>query len=198
MTQQIAWPWPAHARLDVLLLGNRGAQRHARDAPAACSLGLALAPPLRFSRPYATQGTGAAAACRARAHCMNHAVVPGWPYCTCTPPPSPSGLWHALKVYAGVWAEIVRGEELVETRLNKVASWWLLDAQFCQFGANWAFLDIMNKSKEHGFLGFRNTVKSFASRHMDRQAKGVQDCSLMPFIYLFLVVLRPDAVLYIT
>ena len=61
-----------------------------------------------------------------------------------------------------------------------------------------AFLDSMNKSKEHGFLGFWNTVKSFASRHMDRQAKGVQDCSLMPFIYLFLVVLRPDAVLYIT
>ncbi|RLN42313.1 hypothetical protein C2845_PM01G18690 [Panicum miliaceum] len=52
--------------------------------------------------------------------------------------------------------------EFVETQLNEVTSWWLVDAQFCQFGANRAFLvDSMNKSKEHGFLGFRNTVKSF-------------------------------------
>ncbi|KAJ1296640.1 hypothetical protein BS78_01G317700 [Paspalum vaginatum] len=70
-------------------------------------------------------------------------------------------LTEAMAAKEAVWAEIVKENELVETQLDEVASWWLVDAQFCQFGANRAFLDSMNKSKEHGFLGFRNTVKSF-------------------------------------
>ncbi|WVZ57332.1 hypothetical protein U9M48_007730 [Paspalum notatum var. saurae] len=70
-------------------------------------------------------------------------------------------LTEAMAAKEAVWAEIVREKELVETRLDEVASWWLVDAQFCQFGTDRAFLDSMNKSKEHGFLGFRNTLKSF-------------------------------------
>ncbi|TVU46483.1 hypothetical protein EJB05_06023, partial [Eragrostis curvula] len=60
-----------------------------------------------------------------------------------------------------VWAEIVKENELLETQLCEVANWRLVDNLVNQLGANWKLLDSMNKSKEHGFLGFRNTVKSF-------------------------------------
>ncbi|TVU46490.1 hypothetical protein EJB05_06030, partial [Eragrostis curvula] len=60
-----------------------------------------------------------------------------------------------------VWAEIVKENELLETQLCEVANWWLVDNLVNELGANWKLLDSMNKSKEHGFLGFRNTVKSF-------------------------------------
>ncbi|OEL25801.1 Iridoid synthase [Dichanthelium oligosanthes] len=68
---------------------------------------------------------------------------------------------EAMAGKEGVWEAIVTENNLVETKLNEVVSWWLVDGQFCQFGTNRTFLDSMNKSKEHGFLGFRNTVKSF-------------------------------------
>ena len=60
-----------------------------------------------------------------------------------------------------VWAAIVTENELVETELGEVASWWVIDAVADQFGLGLEILDSMNKSKEHGFLGFRNTIKSF-------------------------------------
>jgi hypothetical protein len=44
------------------------------------------------------------------------------------------------------------------TKLEEVASWWFVDAML---GIEFEHLDTMNKSKEHGFLGFRNTVNSF-------------------------------------
>ncbi|KAJ1268134.1 hypothetical protein BS78_07G113700 [Paspalum vaginatum] len=62
-----------------------------------------------------------------------------------------------------VWAEIVAEEGLVPTRLHEVANWWTMDVTADQFGLNLEILDCMNKSKEHGFLGFRNSVKSFNS-----------------------------------
>nr|AAP20856.1 hypothetical protein OSJNBa0032H19.30 [Oryza sativa Japonica Group] len=56
---------------------------------------------------------------------------------------------------------IVREEGLVAAaELDQVANWWFVDALFMD---KWEFLDTMNKSKEHGFLGFRNTVKSFGT-----------------------------------
>jgi len=60
-----------------------------------------------------------------------------------------------------VWAAIVTENELVETELGEVASWWVIDAVADQFGLGLEILDSMNKGKEHGFLGFRNTIKSF-------------------------------------
>uniref|UniRef100_A0A0D3FJY3 PRISE-like Rossmann-fold domain-containing protein n=1 Tax=Oryza barthii TaxID=65489 RepID=A0A0D3FJY3_9ORYZ len=67
-------------------------------------------------------------------------------------------LWPVL---AGSWSWIVREEGLVAAaELDQVANWWFVDALFMD---KWEFLDTMNKSKEHGFLGFRNTVKSFGT-----------------------------------
>ncbi|PUZ44225.1 hypothetical protein GQ55_8G072700 [Panicum hallii var. hallii] len=59
-----------------------------------------------------------------------------------------------------LWAEIVKENNLVPTQLHEVANWWFVDALF---SVELEFLDSMNKSKEHGFLGFRNTTKSFKS-----------------------------------
>jgi nucleoside-diphosphate-sugar epimerase len=64
----------------------------------------------------------------------------------------------AMPRKAAVWAEIVEENQLVATQLHEVANWWFVDGLFY---AKWEFLDSMNKSKEHGFLGFRNTAKSF-------------------------------------
>ncbi|KAF2320946.1 hypothetical protein GH714_032124 [Hevea brasiliensis] len=66
-------------------------------------------------------------------------------------------LVEMMKDMGPVWDEIVREKELVPTRLEEVAAWWFVD--LCFQGAS--FLDTMNKSKEHGFVGFRNTKKSF-------------------------------------
>lgn len=57
-----------------------------------------------------------------------------------------------------VWEEIVRENELVPTTLEEVANWTYADAVL---GVELEHLDNMNKSKEHGFLGFRNSVNSF-------------------------------------
>ncbi|CAL4931708.1 unnamed protein product [Urochloa decumbens] len=70
-------------------------------------------------------------------------------------------LAEAMDGKEAVWAEIVRENGLVETKVGEVASWWLVDFVADQYGLDWEILDCMNKSKEHGFLGFRNTVKSF-------------------------------------
>uniref|UniRef100_A0ACD5YP58 Uncharacterized protein n=1 Tax=Avena sativa TaxID=4498 RepID=A0ACD5YP58_AVESA len=57
-----------------------------------------------------------------------------------------------------VWAEIIKENGLIVTKLEEVANWWFADAML---GVEFEHLDTMNKSKEHGFLGFRNTVNSF-------------------------------------
>lgn len=67
-------------------------------------------------------------------------------------------LAEAMAGAEGVWEEIVREEGLVEPRLEVVAQWWFVDLLF---GVEAEYLDSMNKSKEHGFLGFRNTRNSF-------------------------------------
>ncbi|RCV44249.1 hypothetical protein SETIT_9G358300v2 [Setaria italica] len=68
---------------------------------------------------------------------------------------------EAMTGKEAVWAAIVAENDLAETKLDEVASWWLIDAVADQYGLDREILDSMNKSKEHGFLGFRNTVKSF-------------------------------------
>lgn len=67
-------------------------------------------------------------------------------------------LADAMAGKEAVWAEILHEKELVTTELQEIANWWFLDAVF---NVKSEHLDSMNKSKEHGFLGFRNTAKSF-------------------------------------
>ncbi|KAJ0087480.1 hypothetical protein Patl1_08853 [Pistacia atlantica] len=62
-----------------------------------------------------------------------------------------------MKGKEGVWEEIVRENQLQPTKLEEVGAGWFTDIILS--GA--AFLDSMNKSKEHGFFGFRNSKNSF-------------------------------------
>ncbi|XP_020551511.1 3-oxo-Delta(4,5)-steroid 5-beta-reductase-like isoform X1 [Sesamum indicum] len=64
-----------------------------------------------------------------------------------------------MKDKGGVWDEMVRENGLTPTKLEDVGLWWFADVIL----GNKCFLDTMNKSKEHGFLGFRNSKKSFIS-----------------------------------
>ncbi|KAL3843871.1 hypothetical protein ACJIZ3_001274 [Penstemon smallii] len=68
-------------------------------------------------------------------------------------------LKELMKDKGPVWDEIVRENGLTPTRLEDVGNWWfgdlILNTEIP--------LDTMNKSKEHGFLGFRNSKNSFIS-----------------------------------
>ncbi|OEL25798.1 3-oxo-Delta(4,5)-steroid 5-beta-reductase [Dichanthelium oligosanthes] len=70
-------------------------------------------------------------------------------------------LTEAMAGKEELWAEIVEENELVATHVSEVANWWVIETSADQYGLNSPILDSMNKSKEHGFLGFRNTFKSF-------------------------------------
>ncbi|XP_042494241.1 (S)-8-oxocitronellyl enol synthase ISY1 [Macadamia integrifolia] len=65
-----------------------------------------------------------------------------------------------MKDKGPVWDEIVKENNLLPTKLEDVGIWWFADFTL---GAPESFLSSMNKSKEHGFVGFRNTTKSFVS-----------------------------------
>ncbi|KAJ6812017.1 3-oxo-Delta(4,5)-steroid 5-beta-reductase [Iris pallida] len=67
-------------------------------------------------------------------------------------------LKDAMEGKGEVWEEIVKENELLPTKLGEVGRWGLVDEVF---NAEACCLDSMNKSKEHGFLGFRNSVYSF-------------------------------------
>ncbi|XP_047945773.1 (S)-8-oxocitronellyl enol synthase ISY1 [Salvia hispanica] len=68
-------------------------------------------------------------------------------------------LQELMKDKGPVWDEIVRENGLAPTKLEDIGHWWLIDVVF----QNACLLDTMNKSKEHGFLGFRNSKNSFIS-----------------------------------
>nr|GMD07196.1 3-oxo-Delta(4,5)-steroid 5-beta-reductase-like [Ipomoea batatas] len=70
-----------------------------------------------------------------------------------------SNLEVMMKEKRPVWDEIVRENGLLSTKLEDVGHWWFLDILFSVESP----LDNMNKSKEHGFLGFRNSQKAFIS-----------------------------------
>ncbi|KAH9752735.1 3-oxo-Delta(4,5)-steroid 5-beta-reductase [Citrus sinensis] len=65
-----------------------------------------------------------------------------------------------MKGKESVWEEIVRENQLKPTKLNEVAVWSYADLVL-NVGAG--HLASMNKSREHGFLGFRNSKNSFIS-----------------------------------
>ncbi|KAM1464246.1 hypothetical protein C1H46_015133 [Malus baccata] len=68
-------------------------------------------------------------------------------------------LAERMKGKEGVWEEIVRENELQATRLEEVGVWWFVDAML----GGEAMICSMNKSKEHGFVGFRNSRNSFVT-----------------------------------
>uniref|UniRef100_A0A7N2KRI2 Uncharacterized protein n=1 Tax=Quercus lobata TaxID=97700 RepID=A0A7N2KRI2_QUELO len=68
-------------------------------------------------------------------------------------------LVELMKDKGPVWDEIVRENQLQPTKLDEVGVWWFVDLIL----GGEALLDSMNKSKEHGFLGFRNSKNSFIS-----------------------------------
>ena len=57
-----------------------------------------------------------------------------------------------------IWEAIVKENELAESKIADVANWWFADKIL---GQEMNLLGSMNKSKEHGFLGFRNSAMSF-------------------------------------
>ena len=62
-----------------------------------------------------------------------------------------------MKDKGPVWDEIVRENQLQPTEVEEVGAWWFADLRLT--GGD--FVDDTNKSKEHGFLGFRNSKNSF-------------------------------------
>ncbi|CAA2986105.1 3-oxo-Delta(4,5)-steroid 5-beta-reductase-like [Olea europaea subsp. europaea] len=68
-------------------------------------------------------------------------------------------LLEMMKDKGKVWDEIVRENGLTPTKLEDVGVWWFADTMLSLK----CLLDTMNKSKEHGFLGFRNSKNSFIS-----------------------------------
>ncbi|KAF7817450.1 3-oxo-Delta(4,5)-steroid 5-beta-reductase [Senna tora] len=62
-----------------------------------------------------------------------------------------------MKDKGPIWDEIVKENELQPTKLEEVGDWWFADVIL----GGEAVLDSMNKAKEHGFLGFRNSNNSF-------------------------------------
>lgn len=65
-----------------------------------------------------------------------------------------------MKDKSGVWEEIVKENGLVESRLEEFGEqWWLYVDRILNMNLKNA-VSSMNKSKEHRFLGFRNTESS--------------------------------------
>ncbi|KAJ4828648.1 mitochondrial peripheral inner membrane protein [Turnera subulata] len=65
-------------------------------------------------------------------------------------------LVERMKGKGPVWDEIVKKHNLLPSKLEDVAGFWFPDVIF---GGD-AFVSSMNKSKEHGFVGFRNSKNS--------------------------------------
>ncbi|KAI5563787.1 hypothetical protein BDE02_14G014500 [Populus trichocarpa] len=66
---------------------------------------------------------------------------------------------EAMKDKEPVWEEIVKKNQLLPNKLEQVGGWWFADLIFGGPG----IVTNLNKTKEHGFLGFRNSKKSFVS-----------------------------------
>nr|A0A1C9CX56.1 RecName: Full=(S)-8-oxocitronellyl enol synthase CYC1; AltName: Full=Cyclase 1; AltName: Full=Iridoid synthase; Short=ISY [Camptotheca acuminata]AON76722.1 iridoid synthase [Camptotheca acuminata] len=66
-------------------------------------------------------------------------------------------LQERMKGKGPVWDEIVRKHKLLPTKLEDVAQWWFADI----VSQSQNLVNGVNKSKENGFLGFRDSKKSF-------------------------------------
>ncbi|KAG9155605.1 hypothetical protein Leryth_017031 [Lithospermum erythrorhizon] len=68
-------------------------------------------------------------------------------------------LKETMKNKGDVWKKIVEINGLVPSNLEEVGVWWFVDIVLNDH----VKLDTMNKSKEHGFFGFRNSKNAFIS-----------------------------------
>jgi hypothetical protein len=68
-------------------------------------------------------------------------------------------LTESMKDKGAVWDKIVKDNQLLPNKLEEVGVWWFADFVL---GAE-SIISCMNKSKEHGFLGFRNSKNSLIS-----------------------------------
>lgn len=64
---------------------------------------------------------------------------------------------EVMKGKSGVWDEIVGVYGLQPLKLEEIGQWWFVETVL----AEEPLVSCMNKAKEHGFLGFRNTNVSF-------------------------------------
>jgi nucleoside-diphosphate-sugar epimerase len=71
---------------------------------------------------------------------------------------SPAPLADRMGDAAALWAEIAAEHDLVESDVNRLASWWHTDSDL---GRNLECFTSMDKSREAGFLAFRSTPSSF-------------------------------------
>ncbi|KAJ7556775.1 hypothetical protein O6H91_05G097600 [Diphasiastrum complanatum] len=72
----------------------------------------------------------------------------------------PVSLQELMKDKGPVWDEIVKKHNLVPTRLDEVATWWFADAWL---NPTTEYVLSMNKSKDRGFFGYRDSEKSCLS-----------------------------------
>ncbi|GLJ30634.1 hypothetical protein SUGI_0606580 [Cryptomeria japonica] len=69
-------------------------------------------------------------------------------------------LAEAMKDKGPIWEAIVKENNLCPTKIEEVGTWWFVDLMLnIPFEAAFS----MNKSKEYGFFGFRNTESSLLS-----------------------------------
>ncbi|GMN37726.1 hypothetical protein TIFTF001_007062 [Ficus carica] len=68
-------------------------------------------------------------------------------------------LEEMMKDKSEVWDQIVKENDLVPTKLEEVGCWWFAEVMLTYSSC----MDSMNKSKEFGFVGFRNSKSSFVS-----------------------------------
>ncbi|MCS5735614.1 SDR family oxidoreductase [Herbiconiux daphne] len=71
---------------------------------------------------------------------------------------SPDPLAARMGGAAEIWQQIARDNDLVESDVDRLASWWHTDSDL---GRNVECFTSMNKSREAGFLNFRSTPWSF-------------------------------------
>ncbi|GLJ25473.1 hypothetical protein SUGI_0487670 [Cryptomeria japonica] len=69
-------------------------------------------------------------------------------------------LAKAMKDKGPVWDAIVKENNLLPTKVEEVGNWWFADHVL---NAPFECANSMNKSKEHGFFGFRDSETSFLS-----------------------------------
>jgi len=74
------------------------------------------------------------------------------------PKPEANPLEQQMVGAEDIWKSIAEREGLVEADVTKLASWWHSDSDL---GRQMECFTDMVKSREAGFLNFRNTVKSF-------------------------------------
>lgn len=71
-----------------------------------------------------------------------------------------SGMFHLEKLMAGkedVWTSIVKKYHLQPYQLHELAQWWHTDGDFCR---NYEAFNDMSRSRELGFLEYRNSEKT--------------------------------------